>query len=111
MVVRRIRFVLVLLNEKDSISSLPGVNLTTEDSLGQLDAYVQNGEWDLEGRCDEVVGLICIFFLWSTAFVVARQAVVYECCPTVYPFILFTIQIRRRTLYYVVNVVGKVEER
>jgi hypothetical protein len=27
-----------------------GVNLTTEDSLGQLDAYVQNGEWDLEGR-------------------------------------------------------------
>jgi nicotinic acetylcholine receptor, invertebrate len=42
----------------------------------------------------------------SLAFVVNRQAVVYECCPTVYPFILFTIQIRRRTLYYVVNVVG-----
>ncbi len=40
-------------------------------------------------------------------FVVVRQAVVYECCPTVYPFVLFTIEIRRRTLYYVVNVVGK----
>ena len=26
-----------------------GVNLTTKDSLGQLDAYVQNGEWDLQG--------------------------------------------------------------
>ena len=36
-----------------------------------------------------------------------RKAFVYECCPTVYPFVLFIIQIRRRTLYYVVNVVGK----
>jgi hypothetical protein len=26
-----------------------GVNLTAEGNLGQLDAYVQNGEWDLEG--------------------------------------------------------------
>lgn len=32
------------------------MNLTTEDSLGQLDAYVQNGEWDLEGQRD---GLVC----------------------------------------------------
>lgn len=40
-------------------------------------------------------------------FAVVRKAVVYECCPTVYPFVLFTIRIRRRTLYYVVNVVGK----
>ncbi|CAF4370782.1 unnamed protein product, partial [Adineta steineri] len=63
------------------------VNLTTEHSLGQSDAYVKNGEWDLQN------------------FVIAREAVVYECCPTVYPFVLFTIQIRRRTLYYVVNVV------
>ncbi|CAF4297060.1 unnamed protein product, partial [Rotaria sp. Silwood2] len=64
-----------------------GINLTTDHSEGQLDAYVQSGEWDLE------------------AFIVVRKAVVYECCPTVYPFVLFTIRIRRRTLYYVVNVV------
>ncbi|CAF3600208.1 unnamed protein product [Rotaria sordida] len=64
-----------------------GINLTTDHSEGQLDAYVQSGEWDLE------------------SFIVVRKAVVYECCPTVYPFILFTIRIRRRTLYYVVNVV------
>ncbi|CAF3045325.1 unnamed protein product [Rotaria socialis] len=64
-----------------------GINLTNESSEGQLDAYVQSGEWDLE------------------AFDVVRKAVVYECCPTVYPFVLFTIRIRRRTLYYVVNVV------
>lgn len=43
----------------------------------------------------------------SIGFLVVRKAIVYECCPTVYPFILFTIRIRRRTLYYVVNVVGK----
>ncbi|CAF2391554.1 unnamed protein product [Rotaria sp. Silwood2] len=65
----------------------PGVNLTTNSDTGQLDAYIKNAEWDLE------------------AFVAVRQAFVYECCPTVYPFVLFTIQIRRRTLYYVVNVV------
>jgi hypothetical protein len=83
-----------------------GVNLTTKDSLGQLDAYVQNGEWDLEGIGKRVF-IIVINFRFCVAFVVARQAVVYECCPTVYPFVLFRIQIRRRTLYYVVNVVGK----
>ncbi|CAF4626472.1 unnamed protein product [Rotaria sp. Silwood1] len=72
-----------------NIASFPfvSINLTTDHSEGQLDAYVQSGEWDLE------------------AFIVVRKAVVYECCPTVYPFVLFTIRIRRRTLYYVVNVV------
>ncbi|CAF1252210.1 unnamed protein product [Rotaria sordida] len=69
------------------LSVPPGVNLTTNSDTGQLDAYVKNAEWDLE------------------AFVATRKAFVYECCPTVYPFVLFTIQIRRRTLYYVVNVV------
>lgn len=48
-----------------------------------------------------------IKFFFCIDFIVVRQAVVYECCPTVYPFVLFTIRIRRRTLYYVVNVVGK----
>jgi hypothetical protein len=71
-----------------------------------LDAYIKNGEWDLEG-----IERPCLFiranFLFCIAFVAGRQTVVYECCPTVYPFVLFTIQIRRRTLYYVVNVVGK----
>lgn len=48
--------------------------------------------------------------VYVTAFIAIRQAVVYACCPTVYPFVLFTIQIRRRTLYYVVNVVGNIFE-
>jgi hypothetical protein len=49
-----------------------------------------------------------LFLSWYfIAFIAIRKAVVYECCPAVFPFVLFTIQIRRRTLYYVVNVVGK----
>ncbi|CAF0827930.1 unnamed protein product [Adineta ricciae] len=64
-----------------------GVNLTIDSDQGQLDAYVKNAEWDL------------------LSFLAVREAVVYECCPTVYPFALFTIRIRRRTLYYVVNIV------
>ncbi|UJR10224.1 hypothetical protein I4U23_014437 [Adineta vaga] len=69
------------------VQSNGNVNLTTEHNEGQLDAYVKNGEWDLQ------------------KFLVIREAIVYECCPTVYPFVLFTIQIRRRTLYYVINIV------
>lgn len=30
----------------------------------------------------------------------------YDCCPTVYPFVLYTIRIRRRSLYYFTNIVG-----
>ena len=82
-----------------------GVNLTSEGNTGQLDAYVKSAEWDLEGKEFQI--LLQFICFCSIAFVATRQAVVYECCPTVYPFVLFTIQIRRRTLYYVVNVVGK----
>ncbi|CAF0895321.1 unnamed protein product [Adineta steineri] len=64
-----------------------GVNLTSEGDQGQSDAYVKNAEWDLLN------------------FTAVRNAFAYECCPTVYPFVLFTIHIRRRTLYYVVNIV------
>ncbi|UJR35796.1 hypothetical protein I4U23_028544 [Adineta vaga] len=72
-----------------NIDSFPfvSVNLTIDGDQGQLDAYVKNAEWEL------------------LSFLAVRKAVVYECCPTVYPFALFTIRIRRRTLYYVVNIV------
>ena len=36
-----------------------------------------------------------------------NNALKYDCCPTLYPFVLFTIRIQRRSLYYVTNVVGK----
>lgn len=85
-----------------------GVNLTTDSNTGQLDAYIKSAEWDLE--CMHFKFLMKFYFflsLFYPAFVAIRKAVIYECCPAVYPFVLFIIQIRRRTLYYVVNVVGK----
>ncbi|CAF1146683.1 unnamed protein product [Rotaria sp. Silwood1] len=34
---------------------IPRVNLTAENSRGQLDAYVQNAEWQLEGSCINII--------------------------------------------------------
>ena len=29
----------------------------------------------------------------------------YECCPTRYPFVMFTLVLRRRTLYFIFNLI------
>ncbi|CAF4830265.1 unnamed protein product, partial [Rotaria sp. Silwood1] len=64
-----------------------GINLTAESSKGQLDAYVKSAEWDLED------------------FSATNNRTKYDCCPNVYPYVLYTIQIRRRSLYYFTNIV------
>ncbi len=33
------------------------------------------------------------------------EAKKYDCCPTKYPFVMFIIHIRRRTLYFIFNLV------
>ena len=81
------------------------INLTAESPKGQLDAYIKNAEWDLEGQ-------LCFLRLHVTItlridFSAVNNALKYDCCPTLYPFVLFTIRIRRRSLYYVTNVVGR----
>ncbi|CAF4804356.1 unnamed protein product [Rotaria sp. Silwood1] len=63
------------------------INLTAESSKGQLDAYVKSAEWDLED------------------FSATNNRTKYDCCPNVYPYVLYTIQIRRRSLYYFTNIV------
>ncbi|CAF1158999.1 unnamed protein product [Rotaria sordida] len=63
------------------------INLTAESSQGQLDAYVKSAEWDLED------------------FSATNNGTKYECCPTVYPYVLYTIRMRRRSLYYFTNIV------
>ncbi|CAF1303890.1 unnamed protein product [Rotaria sordida] len=63
------------------------VNLTAESSKGQLDAYVKSAEWDLED------------------FSATNDGLKYDCCPNVYPYVLYTIRIRRRSLYYVTNII------
>jgi len=82
-----------------------GVNLTAESDKGQLDAYIKNAEWDLEGTLDDF--LILYFVHSALEFSAINNALKYDCCPTLYPFVLYTIRIRRRSLYYITNVVGK----
>ncbi|CAF4879349.1 unnamed protein product, partial [Rotaria sp. Silwood1] len=64
------------------------VNLTAENSRGQLDAYVQNAEWQLED------------------FTATNSGTKYDCCPNVYPHVLYTIRMRRRSLYYFTNIIA-----
>ncbi|KAF8564716.1 hypothetical protein P879_06761 [Paragonimus westermani] len=49
--------------------------------------YVQNGEWDI------------------LKVNVVRQEVVYPCCDEPYPYLRFTIYMRRRNLYYLFNII------
>jgi hypothetical protein len=46
-------------------------------------------------------------YIFALDFSAVNNALKYDCCPTLYPFVLFTIKIRRRSLYYVTNVVSK----
>ncbi|XP_022668185.1 neuronal acetylcholine receptor subunit alpha-7-like isoform X2 [Varroa destructor] len=62
------------------------LRLNSEDG-GDLSSYIQNGEWDLLG----LPGV--------------RNEITYTCCPEPYIDITYTIKIRRRTLYYGVNLI------
>ena len=33
------------------------------------------------------------------------ESIKYECCPTKYPFVMFQLYLRRRTLYFIFNLV------
>ncbi len=81
--------------------------MTAESDKGQLDAYIKNAEWDLEGTLDD---FLVLYFVYSALeFSAVSNALKYDCCPTLYPFVLYTIRIRRRSLYYITNVVGREE--
>ena len=63
------------------------VDVTNRSAAVDLANYVFNGEWQLLS-----VG-------------VKRNEIVYACCVEPYPDVTFTIVIRRRTLYYLFNVI------
>lgn len=63
------------------------VDLKNKSDSAQLDTYVENGEWFL------------------SSVVSYAESLKYECCPTKYPFVMFIINIRRRTLYFIFNLV------
>src|ERR1700722_12981730 len=76
-----------------------GINLTAESNKGQLDAYIKNAEWDLEGK---LFNFLTLYFVRSVSdFTAVNDTLKYACCPDLYPFVLFTIRIRRLSLYYV----------
>ena len=52
-----------------------------------MDAYIKNGEWFLKD---------------ITSY---SESISYDCCPEKYPFVMFEIHIRRRTLYFVFNLI------
>ncbi|XP_068083459.1 neuronal acetylcholine receptor subunit alpha-7 [Anabrus simplex] len=54
---------------------------------GDLSDFITNGEWYLLGMPGK------------------KNTIVYQCCPEPYVDITFTIQIRRRTLYYFFNLI------
>ncbi|KRF81066.1 uncharacterized protein Dvir_GJ14694, isoform B [Drosophila virilis] len=60
--------------------------LNSEDG-GDLSDFITNGEWYL------------------LAMPGKKNTIVYQCCPEPYVDITFTIQIRRRTLYYFFNLI------
>ncbi|XP_059487023.1 neuronal acetylcholine receptor subunit alpha-7 isoform X8 [Neocloeon triangulifer] len=60
--------------------------LKSEDG-GDLSDFITNGEWHL------------------IAMPGKKNTIVYQCCPEPYVDITFTIQIRRRTLYYFFNLI------
>ncbi|XP_063864571.1 acetylcholine receptor subunit alpha-type acr-16-like isoform X7 [Scylla paramamosain] len=62
------------------------LQLQSEDG-GDLSDFIKNGEWDLI----EVPGV--------------RNVQQYQCCPEPYVDITFVIKIRRRTIYYLYNLV------
>jgi hypothetical protein len=82
--------------------------LTAESDKGQLDAYVKSAEWDLEGTTT-VWDVDYRFLLFRSIedFVAASNTLKYDCCPDLYPYVIYTLRIRRRSLYYFTNIVGK----
>jgi len=63
------------------------VDVTNRSASVDLANYVFNGEWEL------------------LSIGVKRNEIVYACCVEPYPDVTFSIVIRRRTLYYLFNVV------
>ncbi|XP_061398269.1 neuronal acetylcholine receptor subunit alpha-7-like, partial [Musca vetustissima] len=57
------------------------------DDGGDLSDFITNGEWYLIGMPGK------------------KNTIVYACCPEPYVDVTFTIQIRRRTLYYFFNLI------
>ncbi|XP_013393012.1 neuronal acetylcholine receptor subunit non-alpha-2 isoform X2 [Lingula anatina] len=63
------------------------LNMTSRNEKVDMSNYVFSGEWDL------------------LSIDIVRNEKFYGCCPEPYPDVTFYLRIRRRTLYYLINVI------
>ncbi|XP_041465460.1 neuronal acetylcholine receptor subunit alpha-10-like [Lytechinus variegatus] len=64
------------------------IDLKNRSDSGDISAYIDNGEWTLVGMP------------------VKRNLFFYGCCPEPFPDVEFTVIIRRRALFYFINLLG-----
>ena len=55
---------------------------------GDIKKFIRHGEWDL-------ISMPC-----------SRNELFYECCPAPYPDITYTMDLRRRHMFYFVNLIA-----
>ncbi|XP_052792178.1 neuronal acetylcholine receptor subunit alpha-10-like [Mya arenaria] len=63
------------------------LNLTGKNPAADTSYFISNGEWDIIGVHTD------------------RKEVIYQCCPEPYPDFRFYVQIRRKPLFYVLNLI------
>ncbi|WAR00523.1 ACHA7-like protein [Mya arenaria] len=63
------------------------LNLTEKSSSADTSMFIANGEWEILGVPTE------------------RKEILYVCCPEPYPDIRFYIQMRRKPLFYLLNLI------
>ncbi|XP_064596252.1 neuronal acetylcholine receptor subunit alpha-10-like [Liolophura sinensis] len=70
--------------------SLPGnmLDVVSKNEKGDDQHYVDNGEWILLN------------------ITVERHVLKYKCCPHPFPDVTFTLLLKRRSLYYIFNLIG-----
>lgn len=80
-------YVHVLLTIVCTCSLLLQVDVTNRSALVDLGNYIYSGEWELK------------------KIEVIRNEVFYACCMEPYPDVTFSVYMRRRTLYYLFNII------
>ena len=63
------------------------LKLVNDSDRAQLDSYIKNGEWYLQGVSSY------------------SESIKYECCHERFPFVMFVLSMRRRTLYFLFNLI------
>ncbi|XP_044788718.1 neuronal acetylcholine receptor subunit alpha-7 isoform X1 [Bubalus bubalis] len=85
--------------------SYGGWSLDLQMQEADISGYIPNGEWDLVGsHCFNGGSLLSPYPPPGNEGILGKRSEkFYECCKEPYPDVTFTVTIRRRTLYYGLN--------